>query len=114
MKQNNSMTVEGTKEELEFALRHGIDITKHDIPSLLTRYEVEKICEELGLKATLEAVVSQRGEYSICDRAYYVLKFMNKNSNIGFATYFGVDLVSSASNYTVECASEQEKGGDYE
>ena len=90
------MTKYGTKEELKFAMEHGITITKHCIVPLLNRDEVEDICRDLKLKAEMYAVISPRGEYSSYEHAYYILKFFKENNaTTDFATYFGGDLVSS-------------------
>ena len=109
MEQEVAMTKYGTKDELKFALEHGIDITKHGISSLLNYNDVEDICRDLNLKAEMHAVVSPRGEYSSYEHAYYILKFFKKNNaTTDFATYFGEDLVSSCNNYTIEINNEEE------
>lgn len=108
MEQEIIMTKYGTKEELKFAIEHGVDINKHHIVSLLNRDEVEDICRDLNLKAEMHAVVSPRGEYSSYEHAYYILKFSKKNASTDFATYFGEDLVSSSNNYTIEINNEEE------
>lgn len=108
MEQEIAMTKYGTKEELKFAMEHGVDIVKHHIVSLLNLDEVEDICRDLNLKAEMYAVVSPRGEYSSYEHAYYILKFYKKNAPTDFATYFGEDLVSSYNNYTIEINNEEE------
>lgn len=108
MEQEIVMTKYGTKGELQFAMNHGVDITKHHVVSLLNRSEVEDICRELNLKAEMQAVVSPRGEYSSYEHAYYILKFSKKDAPTNFATYFGEDLVSSNNNYTIEINNEEE------
>lgn len=108
MKQEIVMTKGETKEELKFAMEHGVDITKHRVVSLLNRGEVEDICRELNIKAEMYAVVSPCGEYSSYEHAYYILKFSEKNAPTDFATYFGEDLVSSYNNYTIEINDEEE------
>ena len=108
MEQEVIMTKYGTKGELQFAINHGVDITKHHIVSLLNRDEVEDICRDLNLKAEMYAVVSPRGEYSSYEHAYYILKFYKKGAPTDFATYFGEDLVSSYDNYTIEPIEEEE------
>ena len=102
------MTKYGTKEELKFAMEHGVDINKHRIVSLLNRDEVEDICRDLNLKAKMYAVVSPCGEYSSYEHAYYILKFSRKGASTDFATYVGEDLVSSYNNYTIEINNEEE------
>ena len=109
MEQEIVMTKYGTKEELKFAVEHGIDITKHRVASLLNYQEVEDICRDLNLKAEMQAVVSPRGEYSSYEHAYYVLKFFKENNDTAdFAAYFGEDLVFSGNNYTIEINNEEE------
>ena len=108
MEQEIAMTKYGTKEELKFAMEHGVDVVKHHIVSLLNRGEVEDICKDLNLKAEMYAVVSPCGEYSSYEHAYYVLRFSKKNAPTDFATYFGEDLVSSYNNYTIEINNEEE------
>ena len=109
MGQEIVMTKCETKEELKFAMEHGIDITKHRVVSLLNRSEVEDICRDLNLKAEMQAVVNPRGEYSSYEHAYYILKFFKKNNAAtDFATYFGEDLVSSYNNYTIEINNKKE------
>ena len=108
MEQEIVMTKYGTREELKFAMEHGVDITKHRVVSLLNRDEVEDICKDLNLKAEMYAVVSPRGEYSSYEHAYYILKFYKKGASTDFATYFGEDLVSSYDNYAIEINEEEE------
>lgn len=108
MEQGIVMTKYGTKGELQFAMEHGVDITKHRVVSLLNRNEVEDICRDLNLKAEMHAVVSPRGEYSSDEHAFYILKFSKKDALTDFATYFGEDLVSSQNNYTIEINNEEE------
>lgn len=112
MEQEIVMTKYETKEELKFAIGHGIEITKHRVVSLLNQNEVEDICRDLNLKAEMHAVVSSRGEYSSYEHAYYVLKFSKKDAPTSFATYFGEDLVSSCNNYTIEINNDE--GNNYE
>lgn len=107
MEQEIVMTKYGTKEELKFAMEHGVDITKHRVVSMLNRNEVEDICRDLNLKAEMYAVVSPCGEYSSYEHAYYVLKFFKKDASTSFAIYFGKDLVSSYNNYTIEINDDE-------
>ena len=105
------MTPESTIKELEFALKHGIDFTKHHVSILLNTGEVQDICNKLGIRAKLEAVYQPAPDGHICERAYYVLSFMN-NPYTDFATYFGIDLVSSENNY--ELCPEDNSDGEEE
>ena len=112
MREEIVMTKDETKEELKFAMKYGVDITKHRVVSLLNQHEVEDICRDLKLKAELRAVVSPRGEYSSYEHAYYILKFFKgNNATTDFATYFGEDLVSSDHNYVVEI--DNDEGEEY-
>lgn len=106
------MTPESTIKELEFALKHNISFDKHHVSELLNIGEVQDICNKLGLRAKLEAVYSAPDGHS-CERAYYVLSFMN-NPYTGFATYFGIDLVSSGNDYELypENNSDEEEEDD--
>lgn len=104
---NNEMTTEGTIRELKFALGHGIEFTKHNIFTLLNRHEVEKVCNELGIKAEMHATFME-GFDGQPYRGYYVLSFYRGNecrSSIG--TYFGIDLVTKSMDYTTESEEEE-------
>lgn len=106
---NNEMTVKSTIEELRFALEHDIELTKHEIFSLLNRYEVEKVCNELGIKASVRATFME-GSDGQPYRGYYVLSF-SRNEGYGstIGTYFGVDLVTKSADYITEGEAEDEK-----
>lgn len=104
---NNEMTPENTIEELRFALEHGIEFTKHEIFALLNRCEVDKVCNELGIKAEMHATFME-GANGQPYRGYYVLSFYRGNecrSPIG--TYFGIDLVTKSMDYTTESEEEE-------
>lgn len=104
---NNEMTAEGTIRELQFALEHGIEFTKHDIFALLNRPEVEKVCNELGVKAELHASFME-GYDGEPYRAYYVLSFYrDAECKSSFGTYFGIDLVTKSMEYTTESEEEE-------
>lgn len=104
---NNEMTIEGTIRELRFALEHDVAFTKHDIFALLNRCEVEKVCNELRVRAELRAAFLE-GYDGEPYRGYYVLAFYRDNEDkVSIGTYFGTDLVTKSMDYTIEPEEEE-------
>lgn len=99
MDKYRAMTYEETLEELEFAIQHGVDFTKHNLDRLLSKDDVERMAGRLGLIA----------EYRACfmddTRAYYVLSFSSKTNKHNLATYFGRDVISQHDGYVIDGAN---------
>lgn len=109
MEEQKIMTVAETIEELDFAMRHGFDFTKHRYNELLNREEVSYVCQKLKVNAKLEAnVLAKEGTKYF--NAYYTLQFekpTNSGTNI-VAVYFSDDIISSEENYTVDYAEDED------
>ncbi len=99
MSEYRAMTYEETLEELEFAMEHSINFTKHNLDRLLSKDDVERMARRLGIVA----------EYRACfmddSRAYYVLSFNSKTNKHNLATYFGKDVISQCDGYVIDGAN---------
>lgn len=102
------MTEESTLNELEFALAHGINFTKHCVDELLDPVGVQTVCNKLGVRAKLQANFYSDNNRK---RAYYSLSFNKNDCRWGNAIgiYCGVTLFDSDAEYEYEIEPESEE-----
>jgi hypothetical protein len=96
MSKYKSMGYEETIEELQFAISHGIDFTKHGFNMLLNRDAVEMIVRQLGIVAEYKAWIIEG------NRAYYSLSFRDTKSERNLGKYFSKDVISQHDSYTID------------
>lgn len=109
MEEPKIMTVAETIEELDFAMKHGFDFTKHNFAQLLNENEVREVCEKLNISAELEPTLLKiDGSNSF--RAYYVLSFykIGGYTNTNIASYFSDDIIKSGDGWVVSPEEEKE------
>lgn len=110
MEEPKIMTVAETIDELDFAMRHGFDFTKHNFAQLLNENEVREICERLNINAELKPTVIKE-DNSNSFRAYYVLSFykIGEYSDEVIAHYFSDDVIKSGDGWVVSPEEEEEE-----
>lgn len=111
MEEQKTMTVAETIEELDFAMKHGFDFTKHDFTQLLNENEVREVCKKLNISAELSPTFMAKDSLGH-SRAYYVLSFykIGEYANKDIASYFSADIITSKDGWVV--SPEEEK--DYQ
>ena len=109
MEEPKIMKVAETIEELDFAMRHGFDFTKHNFIQLLNEHEVREICKKLNINAELEPQFMEKDSLGV-KRAYYVLSFYKAGDyvNKSIVSYFSEDLISSNDGWVVSLEEEEE------
>lgn len=109
MEEPKIMEVAETIEELDFAMKHGFDFTKHNLTQLLNEIEVREVCKKLNINAELEPTFMEKDSFGK-SRAYYVLSFYVKGeySNKDIASYFSEDIITSEDGFVVSPEEEEE------
>jgi hypothetical protein len=109
MEEPKIMTVAETIEELDFAMRHGFDFTKHNFAQLLNENEVREVCKKLNINAELKPTFMEKDSFGK-SRAYYVLSFyqFGEYSNKNIASYFSANIITSDDGWVVSPEEEKE------
>mgnify|MGYP003300717353 CR=1 FL=1 len=109
MEEPKIMNIRETIEELDFAMRHGFDFTKHGFAQLLNMNEAMEVCEKLNINAELEPTFMEKDSFGK-SRAYYVLSFykIDEYSNKKIASYFSADIITSEDGWVVSFEEKEE------
>lgn len=108
-----NMNKRTTLKVLKFALEHDLEFCVHEVNELLHSIDVQEICNELNIGASIEA----RFPDSKTKGAYYLLKFYKENNDdtkrIGM--YVGRELVSPDNNrlFSPEKSKDIDKYNEY-